>query len=176
MNKRRIVYSTTVLIVTMLLSLVVLHIQTPTASGDVLKDTAQATVNAEATQLTEEKITIITEQFMDILVQPIHRDYRVKKLGSKQDLYEKFSSIATYSVAKPFVEYYYREKSDGLYLRPTSKPAWFLKGEPYEITEQSDNQVIITQTNETTFYGDYTIKFAFSFDKQWKITNIEYPK
>ncbi|GIP64435.1 hypothetical protein J32TS6_29900 [Virgibacillus pantothenticus] len=175
LNKRFILYSSIVLIfVIMMLSPVAFQIQTPAAAEEEPVDSANAVADSEIKPLTHKNVVSLSKQFMDTLVQPIHSNYRVKALDSKQELYEAFSSITTRSVAKPYVEYYYKEKSDGLFLRPTSKPAWFIKDEPYEMIEQGDNQVKVTQTNQTDFYGTYTIELEFTFENQWKITNIDY--
>lgn len=175
LNKRFILYSTGVLIFVILaIALVAFQIQITAAAEEETVNSANDGADSEVTPLTHKNMVSLSKKFMDTLVQPIHTDYRVKAFDSKEELYEAFSSVTTRSVAEPFVEYYYKEKSDGLFLRPTSKPAWFIKDESYEMIEQGDNQVKVIQTNQTDFYGSYTIELEFTFENQWKITNIDY--
>ncbi len=69
--------------------------------------------------------------------------------------------ITTKEVALPYVEYYYQEKQDGLYIVPTETPPWFQKENNYERTRLDGNIVEISQQNQTDLYGNYMINIQF---------------
>lgn len=128
----------------------------------------------ELKDLNHDEIIKLSHQFIDILVQPVDAKYRVKNYQTKEDLYQKFNTISNQKVAEPYVEYYYKEKEDGLYLRPTSEPPWFKQDKPYEVVKEAGNKVKIKQKNKSDSYGNYTIEMEFTFTDHWKITNIHH--
>lgn len=127
------------------------------------------------TQLSDEEIINITNEFMSILVQDIDEyTYQVLNYHSKIDLIEHFQAITSGEIAELFVEYYYDEDEEGLYIMPTETPAWFVSENDYDLEQINEDQFKVTQYNETDFYGNYTIELEFTFVDTWKITDIVY--
>ncbi|KAB8131476.1 hypothetical protein F9U64_13335 [Gracilibacillus oryzae] len=125
--------------------------------------------------LTDEQIAAMMKQFMDTLVQEIDDHYRVIRFDTKEALIKEFESIATKEVVKPYVDYYFEEKDNKLFILPTETPAWFIEGKDYKRNVISDQKVEITQSNETALYGPYTINVTFEkMEGQWKITKISH--
>src|SRR5699024_10292559 len=107
--------------------------------------------------LSEADINERMEAFIDILLQEIDDNYKVKGVSTKADLIERFNTITTDEVAWPYVEFYYHETEDGLYIVPTELPPWFIPGEPYELTELENGNILVEQENEVDLYGKYRI-------------------
>ncbi|WP_156288551.1 hypothetical protein [Oceanobacillus salinisoli] len=123
-------------------------------------------------QLNHEEIVVLTDEFMDILVQDTGEDYKVADFHTVESLLTEFKRVATKEAASPYVEYYYEEEPDGLYILPTETPPWFIADNDYEIEYISDNHVKIIQENTTDMYGEYVIEIEFTYDSTWKISNI----
>ncbi|WP_208586356.1 hypothetical protein [Gracilibacillus suaedae] len=129
---------------------------------------------AETKDITHEEIVKLTDTFMDLLVQEIDDHYKVVRFDTKEELLNAFEPYVVKDAVKPYIDYYYEEKEDGLYIVPTETPPWFEKDEDYE-KESKDNKVIITQSNENELYGPYTIEIVFEkIDGTWKIANISH--
>lgn len=141
--------------------------------------TTLANDNAETEQhdedveeITHEQIVSLTDQFMNMLVQDVDDHYKVTNYATIDELLHDFEQIATRETVEPYVDYYYNEESDGLYILPTETPPWFVEENAYDVLQLDETQVKVIQENQTVFYDDYTIEIAFTFDKEWKITNI----
>lgn len=122
--------------------------------------------------LTHQEIVRLTEGFMSILVQETDLNGKVVHLNTLNELYKEFESVATKEAVKPYIEFYYTEEKDGLYLLPTETPPWFIPENNYEINQINDSKVIITQQNKVDLYGEYTIEIEFIYSDAWKISNI----
>ncbi|KKE79511.1 hypothetical protein NSA56_16930 [Oceanobacillus caeni] len=126
----------------------------------------------ENKQLTHEDIVFLTNEFMDILVQPTDINGRVIDFHTKEELLKEFEGITTKEVAMPYVDFYYKEKGDGLYIVPTETPPWFVAKNEYKIDQINETKVILTQKNQVDLYGDYTIEIEFTYNGDWKISSI----
>ncbi len=118
----------------------------------------------EEEEITHEQIASVMRDFMDKLVQDVHDDYRVKDFDTMSDLKGDFTSISSEKVTNKFVDFYYEEKGDGLYIVPTSTPPWFEEENEYEVTETSDQTFKVEQNNQSEFYGEYTIVFEIQLN------------
>ncbi|MDY0405274.1 hypothetical protein P5G51_007525 [Virgibacillus sp. 179-BFC.A HS] len=125
--------------------------------------------------LTANEIIRATDRFMNILVQKSDENYRVIGLQSKQALLNKFSDVATAEAARTFVDFFYTEKNDGLYIKPTETPPWFNKGNPYEMEQISPTHYLVKQKNKSSLHGNYSITLDFKrLQDNWKITGVSY--
>lgn len=124
--------------------------------------------------ITHEEIVGLTDKFMEQLVQEIDEDYRVVHFDTKEALEASFDHIAKREVTAEYVDFYYEETADGLYILPTETPPWFIKENDYNVIQLKKDQVEVIQENQTDLYGAYTITYEFSFDVDgWKITKIK---
>ncbi|RKQ29566.1 hypothetical protein [Oceanobacillus halophilus] len=140
-------------------------------SASLEKDEAFPLKN-EKKELTHDNIVQLTNRFMDILVQDSEENYKVKQFNTKEDLLTEFEKVSTRETAKSYVDFYYEEKADGMYILPTETPPWFIQDNDYDIEQVSNNTVKIIQNNTTDLDGNYTIEMEFTYHKTWKITNI----
>ncbi|GAB3047437.1 hypothetical protein [Virgibacillus ainsalahensis] len=145
------------------------HQQMETMSKDKILQTEH---NEETNEITHDKIISLTDQFMEILLQDIDENYKVENYDTMDELLNAFDQVAARETAEPYVHFYYTEESDGLYILPTETPPWFTKDNPYNVIQLDNNKAKVVQDNHSVFYDNYTIEIEFTFDTQWKITNI----
>src|SRR5690625_936512 len=145
------------------------------SATDVKEAVNHNTTNAEIQNkdhtLSHKQIVALTDQFMDTLVQKTE-DNKVINFDTKEKLLHAFDDIATKKVASTYVDYYYYEEADGLYMIPTETPPWFNKENDYNVVQLGNNKVKVEQENESALSGSYTVAYEFTFDKTWKITKI----
>ncbi|MDX8044797.1 hypothetical protein SH601_02260 [Gracilibacillus sp. S3-1-1] len=131
----------------------------------------QKTVNPD---LTHEEILHLTDMFMSLLVQEVDNHYKVVQYDTKEELLKAFEPYITREAIQPYIDYYYYEEDDGLYIVPTETPPWLDKNEPYEITKD-DGKVTVKQTTENALQGKYTIEIVCEkIEDTWKIANISH--
>lgn len=132
-------------------------------------------VNEKRVEISEEDIISLTNRFMDEFVQETDDNNKVKNYTNKEELIKAFEDIATNEIVATFINDYYYEENNELYLIPTETPPWFIADEDYEIEQISNDVVTVTQANSLELYGDYTIIIEFFYDNGiWKISDVTY--
>lgn len=145
-----------------------------TLSGNKLNTVVKAE-KQNVPPLTNQMITQKTDIFMDKLVQPINEDYEVKTFTKKAELIKDFKTVASEQVAKKFVDFYYEERNNKLYIIPTELPPWFVNKQPYHIEKLNDKKMLITQRNVNELDGQYKINIEFSYvNGTWIISEVQY--
>ncbi|WP_099160041.1 hypothetical protein [Virgibacillus ndiopensis] len=125
-------------------------------------------------KLTHKKVNEITKKFEDLLVQETDDNFKVINYRSKNDLLDTFEEIALREVAARYVDFYFYEKQNDLYIVPTELPPWLNEENDYDMIQLEENKVKVVQKNKSNFHGDYTVAFEFTFDNEWRITDIVY--
>ncbi|GAA0588283.1 hypothetical protein GCM10009001_00130 [Virgibacillus siamensis] len=123
-------------------------------------------------KISRDTIVSLTDRFRDILVQELDKHNKVVHYDSKETLLDEFENIATRKTASKYVDFYFKEKADGLYVIPTETPAWFQKNRNYDMIRKDENVVQVVQQNKSELYGAYTVVFEFTYKDKWMITNI----
>ncbi len=123
-------------------------------------------------KLTHKQVVAVTDEFMNTLVQDVDANYKVTNYKTKKALLTAFEEVTIRDIATDYIDYYYDEKADGLYIVPTETPPWFMKENPYTRKQTDKNKAQVKQTNNAYMYGTYTIILNFSYGSDWKITNI----
>lgn len=131
-------------------------------------------INHKQSVISHQKIVQLTNQFMDILVQDIDHNNRVINYFTKEELLEQFEMIMSKEAAMPYVDFYYEEKVDGLYIIPTETPPWFNQANDYDMMPINENQIKVTQENNSELYGKYIIELIFTYKDEWKITEVNH--
>ncbi|WP_067841570.1 hypothetical protein [Amphibacillus sediminis] len=126
-------------------------------------------------KLTKEKVDEKTTAFMEMLVQETDQNYRVLEITSKAELIKLFDGIASPEVVAPYVDFYYDELEDGLYIVPTELPPWYLPDQSYEQFDYPDGTVVISQEANLDLYGTYKIEITFAYRDDWEIVEIDHP-
>lgn len=132
--------------------------------------------NSKVKQLKHEEIVSLMELFMNQLVQKTNDNYQVLNYNSKQELIERFMEFTSYDVAKKFIDFYYKENENKLFIVPTETPPPFEKDSSYEQEQIADDHIRIVQENTEELYGSYVINIDFYFDNLngWKLEDISY--
>lgn len=125
-------------------------------------------------KVTNEEIKTNATAFMDILVQDTDNNNQVKNYDTKAGLIKAFDKVASQKVAKKFVNTYYEEQTDGLYVIPTETPAWFNENNDFNVIQLNQDQVKVVQHNFSDLHGTYTVELDFTYDAGWRITNVVY--
>ncbi|WP_067725649.1 hypothetical protein [Oceanobacillus damuensis] len=131
-------------------------------------------VIADNAELQHDDVIHLTSTFMDILVQDVDEKYKVKSFDTKEELLDEFEKVTARTTAQEYVDFYYMEEADGMYILPTETPPWFLEENDYDMIKVDDSTVKVVQENYTDLYGDYVLELEFTFDGDWKITEILY--
>lgn len=141
----------------------------------IKEDIVQLDRATEQHLLTEDVIIDKAEAFINIFLQDIDQDYKVKGISTKEALIDRYQDIVSKQAVQPYIDYYFEEHDGGLYIVPTELPPWFISGNPYEVTQLDNGNVVIEQENEIDLYGRYRILIEFSQEDNWQIVRIEHP-
>lgn len=139
------------------------------------EDTVQLGQVAERHQLTEDAMIDKLEAFINIFLQDIDLEYKVKGISTKEDLIEQYTDIISKEALQPYVDFYFEEDDNGLYIVPTELPPWFVSENPYEMTQLDNGNIIVEQENDIELYGKYQVRIEFSAQENWRIVRIEHP-
>lgn len=158
--------------------LTVAYAQPQQVSADIDRQaTHQSSQNEtkEDVHLSDKELNHITEGFMDTIVQDIDEHYKVIDFQSKEELYREFDKTATRDVASDYVDFYFEEKDNSLYLIPTETPPWFNPKNDYDMVQLAQDKVMVSQENTSQLYGNYSIQLELTYsDDGWQITQIEH--
>ena len=135
----------------------------------------QTSEEIEEMTLTEEELVQKTEAFINIMMQDLDENYKVKGVSSKQELIEQYNDVVTQEALSPYLDFYFDEHNEGLYVVPTELPPWFMPDRPYEKTQLDNGNIVVEQENKLELYGRYRIRIEFSYEDDWQIIKIEHP-
>jgi hypothetical protein len=117
----------------------------------------------------------LATSFMEQLIQTTDEHYRVENFQTKEQLINSFKDIANLEIARKYVEYYYYEESENLYVVPTETPPWFEKDNAYTLIEVTKGNYRLTQENFSEIHGNYLIYMDFKYENEkWHIENVTY--
>ncbi|GAA4068176.1 hypothetical protein [Amphibacillus indicireducens] len=139
------------------------------------EDTVQLDQAIKQQELTEDVMLDKLEAFINIFLQDIDLEYKVRGISTKAELIEQSTEIVSQEALQPYVDFYFEEVDNGLYVVPTELPPWFVPGNPYEMTQLDNGNVVIEQENEIELYGRYRVRIEFSAQENWRIVKIEHP-
>ncbi|MGM7703010.1 hypothetical protein ACSVDE_14865 [Pseudalkalibacillus sp. Hm43] len=125
--------------------------------------------NQEVAEPSKEELIHTARTFMDELLQPYDEsNNKVKNFNTKQELVSHVSSYATEAVAVPYVNMYFEEKEDGLYIIPMCLNPWITDQQPFTMTKIDDKQYKLSQSNSSDMHGSYTIHLTFKqMNEKW---------
>ncbi|MYL33806.1 hypothetical protein GLW05_09360 [Pontibacillus yanchengensis] len=134
-----------------------------------------STESKRMTTISHKIIAKRTNQFMNKLVQEAGPNNKVKAYDSKNELIQSFQSISTTALAKEYVDFYYKEYNNGLYIIPTETPPWFNKEKEYQTKQLGNQHVMVIQENQSEMHGNYTIEIEFAYENdQWKMVSVNH--
>jgi hypothetical protein len=145
-------------------------LEKPINSGEKVE---QSSTQTSIQSISRNEIIRLTDEFIATLVQDTDLNYQVQNYHNKVSLLQAFEKIATEEVVTPYIDYYFKEEHDRLYIVPTETPPWFIKQNEYDVVQLDNNKVLVKQENNSELYGEYGIDIEFTFaNQEWKITKI----
>lgn len=121
-------------------------------------------------EFTKEDAISIEDDFIARLFPQKTDDGLVEKFETKDDLVKSVSKKSEDYLAKSFVDTYYEESEDGLYIRPMDGPVRILKDEPMKLDKIDKDQYELVQEGNDDLRGRYTFTVRFiKRDKEWII-------
>jgi hypothetical protein len=122
----------------------------------------------------EPPVEYLITEFEERLLQDIEQDYEVINFTSKQELIDHLSEITTDEIAEQYIEEFYREEGDKLYIIPRDGPMWIDTGMPYEVEKRSETEYLVVQEGENELWGAYRIEVTLRHNLEgWIIEDIE---
>ncbi|MGM7701492.1 M15 family metallopeptidase [Pseudalkalibacillus sp. Hm43] len=116
----------------------------------------------------------IESSFKDLLMQETNAQQRVKAFSDKESLIQHLEAIVAKDVAEHYVDQYFEEKNDDLYLKKQDAPVWLNTDEEFEEKQQSETTYVVIQTTQNQLRGKYTLKITYQYtEDQWKISARE---
>lgn len=128
-------------------------------------------------ELTKEKAIEIEDEFINRLFVDRNDDEKVKNYNNKNELINHLSEIAKKDIAKSYINNYYKEKEDGLYIIPKDGPTRIYKDKSYKLEKIDDKNYELIQEAEDQLRGKYkfTVKFTYEENK-WIISDRIFEK
>lgn len=121
-------------------------------------------------EFTKEDAISIEDDFMARLFPEKSDEGLIEKFKTKDELVKSVSKRSEEYLAKSFVDTYYEESEDGLYIRPMDGPVRILKDEPMKLDKISKEEYELVQEGNSDLRGRYTFIVRFiKRDKEWII-------
>lgn len=157
---------------------------------DVINETEQGferplgVVSAEETQVSTEQVPPtaqelkqVAEIFFQELIQRTNDEGLVLKYDNKLELKHHLTELASLHVVSYYVDGLYEEQQGKLFIIPMDSPPWLEQENPAELFKVSDDEYILSQTNNSELHGNYKITISFKqMDGHWLITNVQIGK
>lgn len=106
--------------------------------------------------ITEEKVLHIIDQFQNRLFVEVDDDLKVKSFNTKEELAQFIAEYAEKNLVYEFVDQFYYEDEDGLYIIPQSSPPLLDVHEPITLEQLNDERYLVTQAHQSEAYGELT--------------------
>ena len=113
----------------------------------------------------------IVENFVMKLFPETDTNLKVLNFNNKQELIDNLSKVADQALAAKFVEQYYSETNNGLYLIPKENIIFIDPTRPYIFEKINNNQYKIIQENESSL-GKYRLDVVLEKKAGWIIKDI----
>lgn len=128
-------------------------------------------------ELTKKKAIEIEDEFMNRLLVDKSDNGKIKDYNNKNELINHLSEITKKDIAKSYINNYYKEKEDGLYIIPKDGPTRIYKDKSYRLEKIDDQNYELIQEAEDQLRGKYkfTVKFTYK-DNKWIISDRIFEK
>ena len=136
--------------------------------------------NDNKDKLTANEAIDVYRDFSDRVYITMYTDSdKVSNYNTKSELIDYISEVADKSLAKGYVDYYYSERNDGLYMNAQDKTEEIDFNRPYQFNKLDDSNYEIVQEGDNDFDESdrYILTVRLSYkNNRWIISdkNIEY--
>lgn len=93
-----------------------------------------------------------------------NENFKVKKYDSKDRLEEEFKSIMVWPLAEYYLDHYFEEKNNNVYIIPTEGPTKINFQNDYNLEKLSDHHYKVTQHGSNQLRGDYTLTIHYKYE------------
>ncbi|MGM8216778.1 hypothetical protein ACLIA0_14675 [Bacillaceae bacterium W0354] len=99
-------------------------------------------------------------------------DYKVTSFNSEDELVQYISEYADPNLVRDFVEQFYYEDEDGLYIIPQSSPPMLDINKPMTLEKQNETRYLAIQEEQSEAYGDVKFNILIEYvEGKFIITN-----
>jgi D-alanyl-D-alanine carboxypeptidase len=107
----------------------------------------------------------------DRLIQETNSQSVVKDFSTKEALIDYLNNVLATDVAKQYVDRFYIEENDGLYLETQDTPVWLNLDEDFQVNKKSKKEYRVVQHGENQLRGKYKLSITYEYKiEQWRIT------
>ncbi|WP_101845615.1 LPXTG cell wall anchor domain-containing protein [Halobacillus sp. Marseille-P3879] len=112
----------------------------------------------------EPPVEELEQQFNDLMNLETNDDGEVVNYDSKDRLEEEFKSIMVAPLADDYLDTYFYEENDKLYIEEMDGPYQLQTDQNYDLEKVSDSQYTLTQEGENQLRGEYTLTSDYSYE------------
>ncbi|SDK17576.1 hypothetical protein [Sediminibacillus albus] len=106
----------------------------------------------------------LEKQFNDLMNLETTENGEVVQYDSKARLEQEFKGIMVWPLADHFVDTYFKEENDKLYMREIDGPYKLNTNQDYTLEKISDTKYKLTQEGANQLRGEYTLTINYSFE------------
>jgi hypothetical protein len=106
----------------------------------------------------------LEQQFYNFFTLETTENGQVKKYDSLARLEEEMKSIMVWPMADDYLESFFYEENDKLYLRAMDGPVKLDTDMEYQMEKVDDKHYTVTQDRKGAQYGKYTVKIDYSYE------------
>ncbi|WLD91742.1 D-alanyl-D-alanine carboxypeptidase family protein [Alkalihalobacillus sp. AL-G] len=118
--------------------------------------------------------TKLESTFKERLFPETDDHFKVNDFSTKGALVDHLEEILATDLAKNYVDRFYYEENEGLYLEQQDGPVWLNTNENFQSNKKSDTEYHTVQKGENQLIGKYTLTITYHYkEDQWKITSRE---
>lgn len=135
-------------------------------------------IKSDTSNLTKEDALSLEEEYMNRILPPREDgSQKVKDYDTKEELIDHISEIANRDLVIQFVDNYYNEKSDGLYIIAKDGPTTIYEDKPYDLKQVTDEKYNLIQEAEDNLRGKYKFTVEITRENErWIINNRIFDK
>ncbi|KGP73607.1 LPXTG cell wall anchor domain-containing protein [Pontibacillus yanchengensis] len=106
----------------------------------------------------------LEQQFNQMMSLETTKDGKVKKYDSLGRLEQELKSIMTWPLADSYLDTYFYEENDKLYMEEMDGPLRLNTDEDYTLEKINDGQYKLTQQGHNELRDDYTLTIEYSYE------------
>lgn len=106
----------------------------------------------------------LEQQFVDLIYQETAEDQEVQNYDALGALKQDLQGIMMAPLADHYLEEFFYEENDNLYLTARDGPIQLNTEEDYQLEQVNDTTYKLTQTSSNELHGDYTLTITYSYE------------
>ncbi|WP_349407403.1 D-alanyl-D-alanine carboxypeptidase family protein [Pseudalkalibacillus sp. SCS-8] len=115
-------------------------------------------------------VAMLEADLRDKLIQETNENDNVERFDTKDALSVYLEDILVKSLADTYVERFYKENGQGLFLQQKESLVWLDTNESYQTENLSERKYKIVQSSENELLGEYELTITYIYDNEtWKI-------